>query len=153
MSPLSDVLSRLSDEINSKRICPMMMRCVPINRSSRLSESYAGGDCIGRQRRRDGRTTSENGQAWNWVRPWEAESERDGGSWSWALLWCPNGLADFGICKIVLVGLNDFSSIFWSAPFSLQMPETTSNLLRITLKGRLRVRNESSLERAMSKHW
>ena len=42
MSPLSDVLSRLSDEINMQE--DLSMRCVPINRSSRLSESPLSGD-------------------------------------------------------------------------------------------------------------
>ena len=38
-----------------------------------------------------------------------------------------------------------FINLLKSAAFSLQTKETTSNLLRITLKDRLRVTNEQSL--------
>ena len=51
---------------------------------------------------------------------------------------------------IVLMDLNEFSPIFWKVQHShSRQKKTTSLLLGITLKGRLRVSNECSLEGAM----
>ena len=54
--------------------------------------------------------------------------------------------------EILLVDMNEFPSIFFKvhlSSFSLQT-DTTSNFLRITLKGSMRVSNEWSLEEAIS---
>ena len=48
-----------------------------------------------------------------------------------------------------MVDLNEFSSIFWKVQHSHSRQQTTSNLLRITLKSRLRINNEQSLEGAL----
>ena len=55
--------------------------------------------------------------------------------------------------RIVLVNLNEFSSIFWKVQHShSQHQKTTSNLCRITLKGTLRFSNGQPLEGAMYIH-
>ena len=51
-------------------------------------------------REKDGRTTSQSGQAWRWATPWETRRiERDGGNWLPGHLLCPHGQPDYGICK------------------------------------------------------
>ena len=58
--------------------------------------------------------------------------------------------ANYQSHSIVLVNLNEVWNLLKSAAFSLKTSEkTTSNIVRINLKGRLGVSNEWSLEGAM----
>ena len=52
-------------------------------------------------RKRDGSTTSQNGQALSRAMAWESQrTERDGESWLTDYLWCPHGWSDYGTSEV-----------------------------------------------------
>ena len=62
----------------SQGLCQAVLR----GTQYRAGEGAAG-------RKRDGRTTSQNGQALNWATPWESQRTERDGSWLTDYLWCP----------------------------------------------------------------
>ena len=75
-----------------------------VSRSSGLAKTILQGTVKDRRRqgrqqqKRDGKTTSVNGQAWSSPSPrGQCRTDKNGGNWLWSHVWCPNDPRGWGI--------------------------------------------------------